>query len=140
MVKNDVHLFILDCFLFVKIVFAFYFVSFSYVFEGLIDFYDLAINTTNNNNKMSKKLDSVRRSLFQEFDDSVNDDSFEKMGNSSHQKSSSKRSTSIKMNSTAIAVVVILTVVIAAFSKFHQFPSNFRRVYICVCDFDLFAF
>lgn len=73
---------------------------------------------------MSKKLDSVRRSLFQEFDDSTNDDSFQKMGNLSHQKTSR---TSIQINSKAIVVVVILTVAIAAFSKLI-----FHRNFVCV--------
>lgn len=77
-----------------------------------------------NNEKMPKKLDSVRRSLFQEFDDDT--DKLEKLGNASNQKTSR---TSIKINSTAIAVVVILTVAIAAFSKFFS-----RAFFICLLN------
>lgn len=89
---------------------------------------------------MSKKLDSVRRSLFQEFDDSAQDDSCEKLGNLSHQKASSKRTTSININSTAIAVVVILSVAIAALSKFHPNVSNDSYVwfwFICFYSVNL---
>lgn len=90
---------------------------------------------------MSKKLDSVRRSLFQEFDDSAHDDSFGKLGNSSHQKTSSKRTTSIKINSTAIAIVVILSVAIAVFSKFHRisYGNDFDSLAVSFGELNSFA-
>lgn len=82
--------------------------------------------------KMSKKLDSVRRSLFQEFDDSAHDDSFGKLGNSSSQKPSSNRTALININSTAVAIVVILSVAIAALSKFHPKISHMCVVLIYI--------
>lgn len=59
---------------------------------------------------MSNKLDSVRRSLFKEFDD---DDSLDK----SCMDSKKSDRNSIKLNNTFIAVAVILTMAIAALSK-----------------------
>ncbi|XP_055317268.1 uncharacterized protein LOC129576345 [Sitodiplosis mosellana] len=61
---------------------------------------------------MTKKLDSVRRSLFREFDDD-DDDSLEKLGNNTKKTS---RAT-IKLNNTFIAAALVLTVVIAALSN-----------------------
>lgn len=60
---------------------------------------------------MSKKLDSVRRSLFKEFDD---DDSLDKSGNDSENKSR----TSIKINHTFVAAAVVVTVAVATLSEF----------------------
>lgn len=72
---------------------------------------------------MSKKLDSVRRSLFKEFDE---DDSFDKLGNDS-QKSTR---TSIKINGAFIAAAVAITVAIAALSKFPI--ENTFYAFVCV--------
>lgn len=58
---------------------------------------------------MSNKLDSVRRSLFKEFDD---DESLKKPSIDAH-----KTRTLIKLNGKFIAIVIISTIVIAALSK-----------------------
>ncbi|XP_031622382.1 uncharacterized protein LOC116340200 [Contarinia nasturtii] len=60
---------------------------------------------------MTKKLDSVRRSLFREFESE--DDSLEKLCND--QKKISR--ISIKLNSRLIASVLLITVAIAAISN-----------------------
>lgn len=60
---------------------------------------------------MSKKLDSVRRSLFREYEN--DDHSLDKLCNKTEKPSR----TSIKINGTFIAVAVILTVIIAGLSK-----------------------
>lgn len=68
---------------------------------------------------MSKKLDSVKRSLFKEFSADDDDAELKKLCNDTQKTSR----TSIKVNNTVIAAAVVLTVVVAGLSKFATLLS-----------------